>query len=247
MSGEKKRPPGKRCVVMFCNKTNNDKVSLHQFPKEPTLRRQWISFVLTKRDDKTWTPGTGHICSSHFTEDDYESYGSKLAGFSTKLVLKKGSFPTVQPIPTTEQLVKAKNKRALQLRKRPCTSTRTNTKTSSSAPKRQSRALSKLTCNRVGIISHFKIVKHGVNILFVRPCECRRLLRNLQLLAEFDRVEDVDTVEDNERSDQRTERPADEISKIILPRKVDVGTQAHRERPHFRSKGTHILISCLLR
>ena len=155
MSGEKKRPPGKRCVVMFCNKTNNDKVSLHQFPKEPTLRRQWISFVLTKRDDKTWTPGTGHICSSHFTEDDYESYGSKLAGFSTKLVLKKGSFPTVQPIPTTEQLVKAKNKRALQLRKRPCTSTRTNTKTSSSAPKRQSRALSKLTCNRVGIISHF--------------------------------------------------------------------------------------------
>ena len=30
---QRKRKPGKRCVVMFCNKTNADGVSLHQFRK----------------------------------------------------------------------------------------------------------------------------------------------------------------------------------------------------------------------
>ena len=30
---QRKRKPGKRCVVMFCNKTNADGVSLHQFPQ----------------------------------------------------------------------------------------------------------------------------------------------------------------------------------------------------------------------
>ena len=30
---QRKRKPGKRCVVMFCNKTNADRVSLHQFPQ----------------------------------------------------------------------------------------------------------------------------------------------------------------------------------------------------------------------
>ena len=28
---QRKRKPGKRCVVAFCNKTNADEVSLHQF------------------------------------------------------------------------------------------------------------------------------------------------------------------------------------------------------------------------
>ena len=28
-----KRDPGKRCAVMFCNNTNADNVSLHQFPR----------------------------------------------------------------------------------------------------------------------------------------------------------------------------------------------------------------------
>ena len=30
---QRKRKPGKRCVVMFCNKTNADGVSLHQLPQ----------------------------------------------------------------------------------------------------------------------------------------------------------------------------------------------------------------------
>lgn len=89
---KRKRKPGKRCVVMFCDKTNEDGVSLHQFPKDGNLCKKWNKFVLTKRDGKAWTPGTGHVCSDHFLKTDYEGYGAKLAGFSSKLVLKKELF-----------------------------------------------------------------------------------------------------------------------------------------------------------
>ena len=106
--GQKRRRSGKRCVVMFCNKTNEDNVSLHQFPRDPSLCQKWNKFVLAKRDGKAWTPGTGHICSDHFLANDYEGYGAKLAGFSSKLVLKKGAVPSIQATPTPEQLQKAR-------------------------------------------------------------------------------------------------------------------------------------------
>ena len=83
----RKRNPGKRCVVMFCgNKTNADVVSLHQFPADESVRRQWITFVPTKRKPNSWTPDSGHICSDHFSADSYEGLGAKIAGFSSKLV-----------------------------------------------------------------------------------------------------------------------------------------------------------------
>ena len=85
----RKRKPGKRCVVMFCNKTNAEGVSLHQFPADESVRRQWIAFVRTKREPNSWTPGSGHICSDRFSADSYEGFGAKIAGFSSKLVLKK--------------------------------------------------------------------------------------------------------------------------------------------------------------
>ena len=100
----KKRQPGKRCVVMFCNKTNADGVSLHQFPADENVRQQWIAFVRTKREPSSWMPGPGHICSEHFTADSYEGFGAKLAGFSSKLVLKKTAVPSIQATPTPEQL-----------------------------------------------------------------------------------------------------------------------------------------------
>ena len=50
---------------MFCNKTNKGLggVSLNKFPDDEPRRRQWIAFVLAKRDDN-WTPGSGHIWST---------------------------------------------------------------------------------------------------------------------------------------------------------------------------------------
>ena len=112
----KKRKPGKRYVVMFCNKTNADGVSLHQFPADESVRRQWIAFVRTKREPNSWTPGSGHICSDHFSADDYELFGAKVAGFSSKLVLKKSAVPSIQASPIPEQINEARRiKRKLSL------------------------------------------------------------------------------------------------------------------------------------
>ena len=104
---KKKREPGKRCAVMFCNNTNADDVSLHQFPRHDPLRRQWIQFVLRKRDND-WKPGSGHICSNHFSPDCFEGMGAKLAGFVSKLPLKKTAVPAIQVNPTPEQLEDAR-------------------------------------------------------------------------------------------------------------------------------------------
>ena len=113
-----KRPPEKRCVVMFCNKTNVDGVSPHQFPADKSVWRQWIAFVWAKREPNSWTPGSGsgHICSDHFTADSYKGFGAKIAGFSSKLVLKKSAVTSVQVSPTPEQVSEAQRiKRKLPL------------------------------------------------------------------------------------------------------------------------------------
>ena len=147
---QKKKEPGKRCVVMFCNKTNADGVSLHKFPTDETRRRQWIAFVLAKRDDN-WRQGSGHICSSHFSADCYEGLGAKIAGFSSKLVLKNTAVPTIQVNPTPEQLHEAR----LLKRKRPSSTGEENKSEEFegyATPKRTSRALSKLTAHRVSNI-----------------------------------------------------------------------------------------------
>jgi len=90
----KKRKSGKRCVVMNCNKTNLDGVSLHQFPKNVKLREKWCKFVSSKR--KNWTPGSGHICNDHCKED-YHGFLQKDIGLSSELILKKDAIPTIQP------------------------------------------------------------------------------------------------------------------------------------------------------
>ena len=146
----KKRQPGQRCV-MFCNKTNADGVSLHQFPADENVIRQGIAFVRSKREPSSWTPGSGHICSAHFTDDSYEGFGAKLAGFSSKLVLRKSAVPSIQPAPTPEQLGTVRRvKRKLPLsEEKPNSEEKDPEKQSYTTPKKKSRALSKLTANRV--------------------------------------------------------------------------------------------------
>ena len=104
---KKNRDPGKRCVVMFCDNTNAQNVSLHQFPKNDRLRQQWIQFMLTKRDDN-WQPVSGHICSNHFSPERYHGMGAKLAGFASRHKLKDEAVPTIQVTPTVQQLNEAR-------------------------------------------------------------------------------------------------------------------------------------------
>ena len=36
-----------------------------------------------KREPNSWTPGSGYICSDHFTADSYKEFGTKIARFSS--------------------------------------------------------------------------------------------------------------------------------------------------------------------
>ena len=92
-------------------------------------------------------------CSDHFSADSYEGFGAKIAGFSSKLVLKKVrcSFNSCAPIP--EQVNEARRRK----RKLPLLNKQSRgedlssvvTQETYTTPKRQSRALSKPTANRV--------------------------------------------------------------------------------------------------
>ena len=100
-NGKRKREPGKCCVVMFCNNTNDNRVSLHQFPKDEKVRQKWIEFVVRKRDPKSWTPGIGHVCSDHFKEKDFENYYVKMSGLCSNMLVRKEAVPSLQPTPRT--------------------------------------------------------------------------------------------------------------------------------------------------
>jgi len=47
--GGKSKGSGIRCVAANCGNTNADGVSLHTFPKDPTLLKKWSDFVKLKR------------------------------------------------------------------------------------------------------------------------------------------------------------------------------------------------------
>ena len=134
----RKRKPGKRCVLRYQNKTLTELA--------------FTSFQLMKVHVQ-WTPGSGHICSDHFSADSYERFGAKIAGFSSKLVLKKSAIPSNHASPTPKQVNEVRGrKRKLplankQLRGEDLSSV--VTQETYTTPKRQSRALSKLTANRV--------------------------------------------------------------------------------------------------
>jgi len=82
----------------------------------------YAAFVLRKRDPKAWTLGTGQSFVVH-TLLEMGKDGSKLSGIYYKTCLKKGMVPTIQPVPTPEQLEASKT--ASQKRRRVCTTTST--------------------------------------------------------------------------------------------------------------------------
>ena len=149
-NGKRKREPGKRCVVMFCNNTNNNGASFHQFPKDEKVRQKWIEFVVSKRDPKSWTPGCGHVCSDHFEEKDFENYYAKMSGLCSKLLLQKEAVPSIQPTPCTSTY--SEQQQEADFRNKRCCSTSPTTATSRSL-RRKSTALTKLRAHRVSISS----------------------------------------------------------------------------------------------
>ena len=151
--------------------TNADGGSIHQFPKDRNLSRKWTSFVHHKRDPKTWTPGTGHVCSTHFSTNDYVGYAAKITGFSLKLVLKKETVPPINPVPTPDQLATAWSASADKQKAASTGITGDAHSTDCVTPTRRSRAVSKLTSQQVSTLhTTFNHLSYGIFITVPPDC-----------------------------------------------------------------------------
>ncbi|KAL8603440.1 hypothetical protein ACOMHN_053107 [Nucella lapillus] len=78
-----------RCCVYGCNIPQD-----HAFPRDPTLRKQWIQLV---KREKTFEPTKNSIvCTSHFRKEDYcdgPTYDGSVV--RKRLWLKRDAVPTV--------------------------------------------------------------------------------------------------------------------------------------------------------
>ena len=104
-----------RCVAGGCSNTPGKNISLHKFPKEPIINRQWVRFVQTKRAKWSET-SSSKLCSAHFLATCFTNYGQALE-FGTKLMLHEKAVPTLHSIEPTED-TKSKDKIPASVRKR---------------------------------------------------------------------------------------------------------------------------------
>lgn len=85
-----------RCTVATCKNSSaktDRNVIYHSFPKNKSVRDVWIQKC--KRDGK-WNPGACHVCSAHFTQEDYErDLKGELLKIPLKKQLKFGAVPSV--------------------------------------------------------------------------------------------------------------------------------------------------------
>ena len=109
----------KRCVAAGCSSTNSDGVSLHLFPKDQSLRKQWIKQV--QRHRAKWTATSYSVlCSKHFSDDCFEiehKFASSF-GLKSRKKLKPDAVPTIFERPSDSQ--SAGSSSCSQGRKRSC-------------------------------------------------------------------------------------------------------------------------------
>lgn len=113
--GGKSSGSGIRCVAAHCGNTHKDGYSMHSFPKDPTLRRQWVDFVKVKRVDWNGPTEYSAICSDHFTMDcfpfrfrfELEQMGRK----PKKVQLNSNAVPSVHATPVEVPITPTSSKK----------------------------------------------------------------------------------------------------------------------------------------
>ena len=106
-----------RCVVKFCSNSDKTAHSVHKVPRDPSIRRQWVAFVKVKRADFSESSVTKHtvLCGAHFTRESFSNLLKYELNFCKRRELYDTAVPTIQPVPTGEELRK---ERALLSKKR---------------------------------------------------------------------------------------------------------------------------------
>ncbi|XP_014210112.1 uncharacterized protein LOC106640553 [Copidosoma floridanum] len=99
--------PGTRCAVAVCNnslvktKQAGMDVKYHQFPKNQYIRNIWIQKC---RRGGEWNPNSCHVCSIHFTKNDYKKDAYYIRTKHLRptaiptLYLTEASFPSSTPL-----------------------------------------------------------------------------------------------------------------------------------------------------
>ena len=93
-----------KCVAQFCSNTAKEMISLHKFPKDDKLRRQWRKFVQMKGANWIETSAS-KLCSIHFAQDNFTNYSMVEMGYQTKLLLRDDAIPTKQATHPNEGLL----------------------------------------------------------------------------------------------------------------------------------------------
>ena len=86
----------KRCVVQFCSNSNKTGYTIHKFPKDANLRRQWVKFVQVKRANLVAATEHSAICIIHFSPDCNEESFMVEMGLIKQSPRLSGAVPTIQ-------------------------------------------------------------------------------------------------------------------------------------------------------
>ena len=103
----------KYCIAFGCsNSSDLHNISTFHFPKDPTIRKQWILNVKRTRDHWKGPTSSSVICSCHFTEDSFEDSLKHYQSFSIKKKRKlKPNAIFKRPVETGVEAPKSKRRR----------------------------------------------------------------------------------------------------------------------------------------
>ncbi|KAJ8263774.1 hypothetical protein GJAV_G00141140, partial [Gymnothorax javanicus] len=102
-----------RCVVKFCSNSDKTGHSVHTFPQEWVLRRQWIEFVRAKCADfgeesvRAWKG----VCGARFTPQSFANAMMYEMGYAKRCDLHENAVPTIQPFASHEVREKKRAKK----------------------------------------------------------------------------------------------------------------------------------------
>ena len=114
---------GRRCVAALCSSQAGKGVSLHSWPSDPAISRQWTKFAQKKR---AWDGPTKHsvLCSKHFEAKCFDAHCDRMLsmGFGKGRKLLPDAVPTNWEDPCVDKPPK-KPRKAAEKRKQARVST----------------------------------------------------------------------------------------------------------------------------
>ena len=92
----KRRRQGKTCVVGGCANSTKQGWSVFKWPSSEETGRKWSSFIASTRKWSRDDYKLPHVCSGHFTAQQFANLNDWRNGFASRLRLTALGFPSVR-------------------------------------------------------------------------------------------------------------------------------------------------------